>query len=133
MARREIAPCQRESLNRRGLQGLGHATWSTLFRPATAWEQTRNEGGEEARRAEQEGETKTRGQVGSCSKTGASTGLFIGRAKTIPMGLAGSSRARAARCGVEVKTVKVKFDGQSRRSAAAKHAGALGVGRVAAG
>ena len=48
------------------------------------------------------------------------------------MGLAGSSRARAARCGVEVKAVKVKFDGQSRRSAAAKRAGALGVGCVAA-
>ena len=89
VARREFAPCQRESRNRRGLQGLGHATWPTLFRPATAWKQTGNEGGEEARRAEQEGETKPRGQGGRGSKAGASTSLFIGRAKTIPMGLAG--------------------------------------------
>ena len=132
VARREIAPCQREGRNRRGLQGLGHATWSTLFRPATAWKQTRNEGGEEARRAEQEGETKPRGQGGRGSKAGASTSLVIGRAKTIPMGLAGSSRARAARCGEEVKAVKVKLDGQSRRSATAKRAGTLSIGGVAA-
>ena len=74
---------------------------------APAWKQARNEGGEEARRADEEGETKPRGQVGIGSKAGASTGLCIGRAKTIPMGLAGSSRARAARGRSQVRRVCV--------------------------